>query len=201
MIFTRRTGSVCTRLHLEDNLLGQIREVKLLGVWISENLDWEKITDICKRAYARVSLLCKLKYVGMKKKDLLTIFISFIRSLLEYACVVWHSSLTINQTRSIERVQKVCLKVILGQDYGEYETALEACNLESLEARRVKLCLSFGRKCISHQSHRSIFPESRQDHEHNLRHQLQYHVNHARTEKYRKSSVPYIQRLMNSQTM
>ena len=34
-------------------------------------------------------------------------------------------------------------------------------------------------------------------HEHQLRHQEQYHVNHVKTEKYRKSAIPHIQRLLN----
>jgi hypothetical protein len=88
----------------------------------------------------RISILSKLKYVGMKTEDLLTIYKTFIRCLVEYCCVVWHSSLTVDQCNTIERIQRVCLKIILGPNYGGYETALEMCELESLELRRKKLC-------------------------------------------------------------
>ena len=93
--------------------------------------------------------------------------------------------------------QKVCLKIILGNDYREYETALEHCKLESLEARRDKLSLFFAQKCVSSSKHRHLFPVAVRDHDHQLRHQELYHVNHARTEKYRKSAVPYRQRKLN----
>ena len=42
---------------------------------------------------ARISLLSKLKYIGMKMEDLLTVYKTFIRCIVEYCCVVWHSSL------------------------------------------------------------------------------------------------------------
>ena len=64
---------------------------------------------------SRLSLLCKLKFIGMNLKDLVKVCIAYIRSILEYCCVVWSSSLTIAQDEALERVQKVSLKVILGQ--------------------------------------------------------------------------------------
>ena len=38
---------------------------------------------------------------------------------------------------NIESVQKLCLKVILGQEYENYDRALKACGLESLSSRRL----------------------------------------------------------------
>ena len=102
---------------------------KLLGLWISEDLDWELNTsEMFINAHSRISLLCKLKYVGMSTEDLLKTYISFKRCLLEYACVVWHSTLTVNQTCALERVQK-----ILSREYIGYEAALKVSNLETLE--------------------------------------------------------------------
>ena len=70
----------------------------------------------------------------MSTQDPLKTYISFIRCLLEYACVVWHSTLTVNQTCALERVQKTCLRVILDREYIGYESALE-----TLEVRREKM--------------------------------------------------------------
>ena len=64
-----------------------------------------------------VGMLTKLKYVGVSRDDLVDIYILYIRSVLEYCAVVWHSSLTVELARSLERVQKTCLRVILGEDY------------------------------------------------------------------------------------
>ena len=79
----------------------------------------QKDEYICKRALARISMLRKLNYVGVPFQDLVDIFIVFVRSLLEYCCVTWHSSLTIEQSEDIERAQRTALKVIIRKRVGQ----------------------------------------------------------------------------------
>ena len=81
-------------------------------------------------------MLTKLNYVGVPTEDLLKIYILYVRSLLEYCSVVWHSTLTAEQSQKLESVLKVCLKVILVENYTGYKDALEYCGLESLSDRR-----------------------------------------------------------------
>ena len=69
-----------------------------------------------------------------------------IRSLLEYALPVWHSSITVKQSNQIERVQKEAFRIILGQGYIDYEVACTLLSMEPLSIRRVQLCLSFAKK-------------------------------------------------------
>ena len=69
MVFSRSETEVATRLTLNGNTLDRIEEVKLLGVWITTWLDWEKNTkEICKKAYARMTMLTKLKYASGPRK-------------------------------------------------------------------------------------------------------------------------------------
>ena len=115
-----------------------------------------------------------------------------------YCSVVWHSTLTEQQSMDLERVQKLCIKVILGDRYTSYEDALEFCELESLTTRRGKRSLEFGLKSLLHPIHSKLFPvsphiltnPSSQSREH-------FQVNWARTESYRISAVPHIQRKLN----
>ena len=108
--------------------------MKLLGVWITENLDWETNTrEICKKSYARLSLLYKLKIIGMNMKDLGRVYIAYIRSILENCCVVWNSSFSITQDETLERVQRVSLKVILVPVYVNYLSAPSALELRNLK--------------------------------------------------------------------
>ena len=44
--------------------------------------------EICKKAYARISILSKLKYVGLKMEDLLSVYKTYIRCNVEYCCVL-----------------------------------------------------------------------------------------------------------------
>ena len=198
MLISRSHTDVSTRIKLNDQTLERIHATKLLGVWITDTLDWELNTrELCKKAYVRITLLTRLKYAGAEIPDLVRIYTTFIRCLLEYCCVVWHSSLTLAQSESIERVQKTSLRIILGNEYENYQQALEHCCLEKLKSRRETLCLRFGKKCVKSAKHQHLFPLNPPV-EVNLRRRELYQVNRTRTERYRSSTLPYIQSLLNS---
>jgi hypothetical protein len=200
MIFSRSKLDFKTRLFLNGTKLEQINVTKLLGIWISEDLSWSKNTkEICIKSYSRLSMLTKLKYVGVAVDDLINIYILFIRSCTEYCSVAFHSSLTVEQTTDIERIQKTCLKVILGESYVSYGAALEMCGLTSLSDRRVKRCLDFSLKCLKHPRNSRLFPlnPSFLNEPHEGRNREKFSVNFASTETYKKSAIPYCQRLLN----
>ena len=199
MVFSRSQEDFVTRLNLNGATLNNIPVTKILGVWISEDLSWERNTkQICIKAYSRLSMITKLKYVGVSTEDLLDIYILFVRSCTEYCAVAFHSRLTQEQTLQLERVQKVCLKVILGSNYVDYESALEMCGLKTLFARREKRCLDFALKCVKHPTNHRLFPLNPANMEiNNVRSREKFVVNFAKTETYRKSAIPYCQRLLN----
>ena len=118
LIFSRSKEKFSTRLEINGQKLDRIAVTQLVGVWISEDMSWKRNTkEICKKAYARMSLITKLKYVGVSRDDLIDIYILFIRSVTEYCAVVFHSSLTQEDGRKLEQIQKTCLKVILRNEY------------------------------------------------------------------------------------
>ena len=80
MIFNRTINhQFNTRLHLSDTILEPITEMKLVGVWITSDLSWAKNTsEICRKAFARLSLITKLMYVGVGTEQLISIYIIFI---------------------------------------------------------------------------------------------------------------------------
>ena len=99
-------------------------------------------------------MLTKWKYVGVSTEDLLEIYTLFIRSRAEYVSVVWHSSLTAEQTKKIENIQKTSLKIILGPDYIDYPTALE------LSKRHKNRCLAFAKTSLRYPVGERIFPSN-----------------------------------------
>ena len=63
---------------------------KLLGVYFSEDLSWASHCDpIIKRANRRLYALRVLKNCGLPMQDLLAVYCSLIRSILEYASIVF----------------------------------------------------------------------------------------------------------------
>ena len=82
---------------------------------------------------------------GANQTDLIDIYIKFIRSVLEYSCVVWGSSLTKENKQDLERVQKTAVRIILGTNYKTYKQSLEVLQLDTLCERRRLLELKFAK--------------------------------------------------------
>ena len=69
--------------------------------------------------------------------------------------------------------------------------------MEILEQRRENLCLKFANKCTKIQKTRDIFPENKKLHETKTRNTEKFKGQHANTERLKKSSVIYMQNLLN----
>ena len=148
-----------TRLTLDNNVLNQVNETRLLGVIISDDLSWHSNSDfIVKKAYKRMIMLHKLYEFSISIEDMLEIYILNIRSILESSAVVWHSSITQAEQLAIERVQKVALRIILDANYVCYENALQFSGLQSLYDRRTTLCKKFALQCTKNDKTSDMFP-------------------------------------------
>ena len=199
MIFSRSKDNIATRLKIGDSVLERKSAQKILGMWVSADLSWsQNCQEICRKAYSRLSMLTKLKYVGVRIEDLIDIYILYIRSLAEYCSVAFHSSLTVEQSNKIERIQKTCLRVILGDMYIHYTSALEMTGLDTLLERRVQRCLKFSLKSIKHERNSKLFPLNKTAGILNTRQSETFTVNFAATSAYRDSAIPYCQRLLNT---
>ena len=75
--------------------------------------------------------------------------------------------------------------------------ALEIGKLDSLEERREKLCLKFAKQCLRHEKLKSMFPRKVQNHSMEKRDCQKFVVIKAMTERYKRSSIPSMQRLLN----
>ena len=144
-------------------------------------------------------MLSKLKYAGISIEDLLEIYCLFIRSKAEYCSVVFASSLTLEQKKKLENIEKTCLRIILQEMYIGYPEACEMLAILPLTARREARMLSYAKKCVKHPTNSRFFPRNPNDHVNPLiREREPFIVNFARTEAYRRSTVPTCQRLLNS---
>ena len=111
--------------------------------------------------------------------------------------MVWHSSLTMKERNDLERVQKSALRVILGDKYISYKNALNVMRMDSLEMRRQNICLKFAKQCIRNEKLRNIFPRNYSSHSMEKRSGEKFVVKKALTERYKRSAIPNMQRLLN----
>ena len=70
--------------------------------------------------------------------------------------------------------------------------------LDSLEERREKLSIKFAKQCLRHEKLKALFPRKASNHLMEKRSNEKFVVTKAMTERYRRSSIPSMQRLLNN---
>ena len=85
-------------------------------------------------------MLRTLKRVGLGTNDLVLVYCSIVRSIVEYASPVW-AAIPLYLDELIESVQRKALKIIFGRV--DYKEALVLAGLEFLSDRRVGACKRF----------------------------------------------------------
>ena len=74
----------------------RVDHVKLLGITFSNDLTRKRHVDnIVKKTGKRIYMLYQLKRAGVNQADLVTVYISVVRPVVEYACPTWHTNLQI----------------------------------------------------------------------------------------------------------
>ena len=129
-----------TRLQLNNQTVEVIENTRLLGTVISDDLKWNLNTaSIVKKANARLELLRKVSSFGTPIEDLKSVYVLFIRSLLEESATVWHSSLTQENIQDLERIQISACRIMLQENYIGYKNALNKLDFLTLNERRENL--------------------------------------------------------------
>ena len=170
-------------------------DMKIVGVILSENLSWFKNTQyICDKARQKLWILRRMLQYNLGIETMFDVYTKEVRSILELAVPVWHSGLTRRQSGDIERIQRIAFKIILGFEYKNYNQACKMLSTHTLEDRRTKLCLKFAWKNLK--SENSFF--TKLQHPMNTR----WKTNSVkefkcRTERFKKSSLPYLAKLLN----
>ena len=186
-----------TRLSLDNSVLEQVRETKLLGVTLTDDMKWHKNTEnIIRKANKRMSLLHNLVNFNVDKTDAVQIYTLYIRSILEQSCVVWGTSITDAESLALERVQKCALRIIFKNEYISYTNALSMAGLSDLSTRRFKLIHTFAEKCIMNDKTKFMFPIHEQTA--NTRHSESYEVPCAYHDRLKNSSKVYMANYLTS---
>ena len=183
-------------LHMGNNQLELFEEMRLLGVIIRSDMKWTSNTDsIVARASNKLWVIRRLKGLGANTDELVDMYTKQCRSILELAVPAWHGAITFVERQDIERVQKVALHIILGEQYESYSNALILTNLKTLEARRDKLCIKFVKKAEKHEKHKMWFkPKSKVN---TRQSDDKYWKTIARTTRLKQSPIAHLTNLLN----
>ena len=98
-------------------------------------MKWTTHVDaIVANAASRLHFLQQLKRAGAPIRDLPHFYTAIVRPVLEYACPVWHSGLTVAQSDVIDSAQKRAIRTIYSD--ADYETCLIVASMDTLRDRR-----------------------------------------------------------------
>ena len=119
---------------------------------------------------------------------------SFVRPIIEYGDVVWHSGLTTKQSKiNLEKHQKRACKTIFGINYDSF------CGLSSLHDRRDDHCRTFASGLVDNERTKLLMPPSRKSiHGRDLRNGGNFSQLRHKTKCFQQRPIPYFVNLLNS---
>ena len=99
-------------LTINDRPIEQVKSTRLLGVTLTADLKWHShIDEITAKASQRLYFIILLNRVGVESHHLDNMYTSLVRSVVEYTCQVWHTSLTKQQTKQLESIQRRAVRI------------------------------------------------------------------------------------------
>jgi hypothetical protein len=179
-----------TPLHINDQQLELVTSFKILGLTINNHLKWnDNVAIVVKKASKRLYILRVLHRSGIPSADLFSIYNALIRSVLEYVCAVWHTSLPQYLSNKIERVQKHALRILY--PFTDYVEALFISRCSRLDNRRHSICQNTLQKIAKPCSKLyHLLPSTRGNvHERSLRNNNQLSLPKCRTERFKNSFI------------
>jgi hypothetical protein len=177
---------------INNGIIERVTSFKLLGVTITNSLKWdEHITTICCKVNKRLHYLKLLKRCSIPADDLLHYYKSAIRPVIEYACPVWQSGLTLEQRDRIESLQRRALKLISNSH--DYEFYCVLYNIEPIAVRLDNLArLFFLKICRETDCVHYLLPNKRSaEVRDKLRHSEHLPGILCRTNRFYKSFIPH----------
>ena len=194
MFFSLRGYETLPSLYFNNTQINFVDSHKHLGLTLSNDGKWsEHIENILCTASKTVGIMRKLKY-SIGRKALNQIYLSYVRPILEYSCLVWNGC-TDQNANSLEKLQNEAARIVTGLTRSvSLENLYRECGWESLKHRRTMQQYYFMYK-VNNNSVPSyindLFPPNvRERTNYNLRNREDLSVPYSRTEIMKKSCIP-----------
>ena len=91
--------------------------LRILGVRFDRRLTFKHhVQYLCQKTNLRLQQLSRVSnsIYGITQSDLRTMYIAYVRSVLEYAAPVWYPCLSRSNLEKIQRIQNRALRIVLG---------------------------------------------------------------------------------------
>ena len=151
LLISRKTsGPIHPPVFMLNQEVNEVDKHKHLGIVLSGDCSWHHhINYIKEKAWARINIMRKLKFL-LDRKSLETIYISFIRPVIEYADIIWDNC-TQTDKQELEKIQLEAARISTGATkLISVQKLYEETGWEPLEIRRKKHKLALFYKMYNH---------------------------------------------------
>lgn len=151
MSFTGRKQPITAFYHIGGEEVERVAEFKDLGLYLDTKLSFKKHFAITySSAYAMLGFMKRICSNMSNPYALRSVYCAFIRSKLEYACIVWSPFYNVDSNK-IESIQKqFVLYALRGLGWSRetfvlpsYVSRCQLINIETLSRRRMNLGIFF----------------------------------------------------------
>ena len=151
-----------------------------------------------KKASRKIWVLRRMKKLGIDEQTICNFWKAEGRVHLEAGAVAWTSSLTVQQSRHLQRVEHRAVAAF-SERREDPKISCKRLGLQPLAERRQKLALKFAKRTISKSRHGDLFTKLEKPHEGRGGLKREWKEPHCRTRRHLKSALPYLTRLLNGE--
>lgn len=149
----RKKRGASTPHESEGKQFEVVKSAKILGLTVRDDLKWnDHIDNVTVKASQRVYLLKQLNRADIDCISLLQFYCACIKSVLEYACQSFHSSLPAYLSDQLERILKRSLRIIYPDV--SYSAALTKSSMSTFQDRRELLCRKLFMEIVDNKGHK-----------------------------------------------
>ncbi len=149
--FTRKHAPLHLQLSLGSEQLQQSDRVRFLGLLFDSKLQWtQHINELKIKSYNRLNFLKILNGSswGADRKCLLQLYTAYVRSILDYGCVIYSSAST-STLQKLDAIQHQALRIATGALRSSPVKSLHAeANIFPLQQHRHTKILTYYRKVL-----------------------------------------------------
>lgn len=150
MSFHRKASPVGFSYCIGDTALDRITEVRDLGVLFDQKITFVRHVDtVVAKSYAMLGFIRRICCDFQDPRVFKALYFAFVRSILEYSCVVWFPNYRCHVTK-IESIQKMFFKFMFMKfgyykyiEFAPYDYKCSLLRISPLEHRRKNTCVYF----------------------------------------------------------
>ena len=173
------------------------KEMRLVGFLFGDTPGVGRHVEYIRNRFSsKVWMLYHLRRAGFRDGQLFRLYCCYVRTIIEYCSVVYHSLLNKGQEEDLERLHRHAVRVCYGTD-GPVGEMMQSLGIETLRARRERRCDKFILKAASNPSFGAKWFQRRPQSGHNLRRRREIVEPRASTNRRFNSPLAFIQRRAN----